>query len=56
MYDSVDKSTAACKQVPAATFSLGAQTPLVGKDSAYADPDPTKRPATVIGASLTIPF
>jgi len=50
MYDAVDKSKSACKQVPTATFNIGVQGPL------SPDPDPTKRQPSFIGGTLTIPF
>jgi len=52
MYDAVDKSKAACKQVPAATFEFGAKGPLGGGD----ETDPTKRQPGYIGGTITIPF
>lgn len=56
MYDAVDQSKAACKEVPAATLNIGVQGPLAPTNSVVNDPDPSKRPASVIGVGLTIPF
>jgi len=52
MYDAVDKSKAACKQVPAATFEFGAKGPLGGDPGS----DPSKREPGYIGGTITIPF
>ncbi|HJV61277.1 MAG TPA: DUF4157 domain-containing protein [Albitalea sp.] len=53
MYDAVDKAKAACKQVPRFKLEFGVKGPLgTGGD----DSDPSKRPATVLGGTLTIPF
>lgn len=56
MYDSVDKSSSSCKQVPSATVNIGVQGPISPSDSAVNAPDPLKRPATFVGGSVKIPF
>lgn len=56
MYDAVDQSKAACKEVPAATLNIGVQGPLAPTNAVVNDPDPMKRPAATIGIGLTIPF
>lgn len=56
MYDAVDQSKAACKEVPAATLNIGVQGPLAPTNSVVNDPDPSKRPSSTIGVGLTIPF
>ena len=53
MYDAVDKAKAACKQVPRFSLEFGAKGPL---GSGADDTDPSKRPETFLGGTLTIPF
>lgn len=50
MYDAVDKSKSACKEVPAVVFEFGAKGPLGGES------DPSKREPGYIGGTITIPF
>ena len=52
MYDAVDKAKAACKQVPRWKLEFGVKGPL----GSGGDPDPSKRPPSVLGGTLTIPF
>jgi hypothetical protein len=56
MYDAVDKSKSACKEVPRATINLGVQGPIAPSDAALNDPDPSKRSGSYIGGSVTFPF
>ncbi|MDB5285239.1 MAG: hypothetical protein JWR05_188 [Mucilaginibacter sp.] len=56
IYDAVDKSKSQCKEVPRATVNIGVQVPINPSDSTLNDPDPTKRPASSIGVTLTVPF
>ena len=58
MYNAVDKAKAACKQVPRWKLEFGVKGPLGsgGSSGSDADTDPSKRPPTVLGGTLTIPF
>jgi hypothetical protein len=56
MYDAVDKSKKGCKQVTAAKLQFSVQGPLAPTSGALAEPDPSERPSTYIGGSITIPF
>jgi hypothetical protein len=56
MYDAVDKSKKGCKPGTTAKFGFGVRGPLAPTPGALAEPDPTKRPATYIGGTITIPF
>jgi hypothetical protein len=56
MYDAVDKSKKGCKQVTAAKLEFGLQGPLAPTPGSLAEPDPSKRPATSVGVTLTVPF
>ena len=55
MYDAVDKAKAACKQVPRWKLEFGVKGPL-GSGGSDGDADPSKRPPSVLGGTLTIPF
>lgn len=52
MYDAIDKAKAACKQVPRFKVEFGVKGPLGPADEG----DPSKRPPSVLGGTLTIPF
>jgi hypothetical protein len=54
MYDAVDQSTKACTPKPAASFRIGVEGPL-GKVPGE-ETDPSKRPPSYLGGTLTIPF
>ncbi len=53
MYDAVDKAKSACKEEPAATFKFGVQGPLSTPSGAPEETDPSKRPGTYVGGSVT---
>lgn len=52
MYSAVDKAKGACKQTPRWKLEFGVKGPLGNSD----EPDPSKRPPTTLGGTLTIPF
>lgn len=56
MYDAVDKAKKGCKEEPAATFKFGVQGPLSPAPGAPEETDPSKRPASYVGGSVTWHF